>query len=73
VDSLSIVDARNPSLRPQTISYSYTDYQTGVLFKNRTYRRDSTFNMQFLRSGTGFTEFAIRAPSPEGSTMYAEF
>ena len=72
-DSLSLVDARDPSMRPQDILYSPTEWQGGVLFKNRTGARDSTFNMQYLRSGTGFTEFAIRAPSPAGATMYAEF
>jgi hypothetical protein len=71
--TISLVDAGNLTQRPGMISYSYRGDQRGVLFKNRTLTRDETFNMQFLRSGTGFTEFAIRATSPEGETMYAEF
>jgi M6 family metalloprotease-like protein len=72
-DALSLVDAHDPSLRPQTILYSATADQRGTLFKNRTGTRDSTFNIQFLRSSVNFTQLAIRAPSPEGATMYAEF
>lgn len=70
---LALVDARDPSIRPQNIMYSASASQVGALFKNRSGTRDETFNMQFLRSGSNFTEFGIRAPSPAGDIMHAEF
>lgn len=71
--ALSLVDARDPSIRPQTIMYTPGADQRGAFFKNRTGTRDETFNIQFLRSSYNSTEFAIRAASPEGTTMWAEF
>jgi hypothetical protein len=72
-DSVSIVDARDLSMRPQNILYIAGTDQRGVLFKNRSGRMDIAYDMQFLRSSYNSTEFAIRAASPEGATMYAEF
>jgi M6 family metalloprotease-like protein len=73
VDSLSLVDARNIANPPQRINYSTFDDQVRAIFKNRTGTRDESFDMQFLKSSYNFTEMAIRAVSPEGTTMYAEF
>ncbi len=73
VDSVSLIDGRNTALFPQRINYSATDDQFRVIFRNRTGTRDESFNMVFLKSSYNFTEMAIRAVSPEGSTMYAEF
>lgn len=72
-NQLYLVDARDVSRRPQNFDYTAGADQRGVLFKNRTGTRDSTFNVQFLRSSVNSTEMAIRAPSPEGSLMTAEF
>ena len=73
LDSLSLVDARTVSTRPNMILYNATLNQRGALFKNRLGFTDTTFNMQFFRSKVNSTEMAIRAPSPEGVTMFAEF
>jgi M6 family metalloprotease-like protein len=70
---LSLIDARDVTVRPNMISYNATLNQQGALFKNRTGATDATFNMQFFRSSVNSTEMGIRAPSPEGATMFVEF
>lgn len=72
-DSLSLVDARFLATYPQRITYSDYDNQLRALFKNRGGSRDESYNMMFLKSSYNSTEMAIRAVSPEGSTMFAEF
>ncbi len=73
-NALSLLDASRLSVLAPDISYDPSVSQTNVLFHNTTGTRDSSYNLLFLPGKRHISiEIAIRAVSPAGATMYAEF
>ena len=68
-DQVSLVDAREPSERPQLIAHDPYDDQIGVAFKHQT--GDSLKVYTLMPKGVGPRIF--RAISPEGTEMRGEF